>query len=98
MAVIGRPLPTISETTTAFTNVSSTNTSPEKASLGNGLEKVEADPPTADLTSVTYINNNQTTSLSTYKTSHAVKRKPQSATDSKRERKAAKTLAIITGE
>lgn len=38
VTVIGRPLPTISETTTAFTTVSSTNTSPEKGSLANGLE------------------------------------------------------------
>lgn len=30
ITIIGRPLPTISETTTAFTNVSSANTSPEK--------------------------------------------------------------------
>lgn len=38
VTVIGRPLPTLSETTTAFTNVSSTNSSPEKGSLGNGIE------------------------------------------------------------
>ncbi|KAL9703912.1 hypothetical protein quinque_007430 [Culex quinquefasciatus] len=81
VAVIGRPLPTISETTTAFTNVSSANTSPEKGSLGNGLERdrIDVDPPTADLSP------------------SIAKKKNQSATDSKRERKAAKTLAIITG-
>lgn len=42
VTIIGRPLPTISETTTAFTNVSSNNTSPEKTSFANGLD----DPPT----------------------------------------------------
>lgn len=44
VTIIGRPLPTISETTTAFTTVSSTNSSPEKTSFANGLEP---DPPTA---------------------------------------------------
>ncbi|KAG8269915.1 5-hydroxytryptamine receptor [Homalodisca vitripennis] len=91
VGVIGRPLPTISEattttTTTAFTNVSSTNTSPEKGSFGNGLE---ADPPTVDLGSSPYppppVHH------------HPPKRKSKEAADSKRERKAAKTLAIITG-
>lgn len=85
VAVIGRPLPTISETTTAFTTVSSTNTSPEKQPLGNG---VEPDLPTADC-------------LSSYQQTLPypvpVKRKMKEAADSKRERKAAKTLAIITG-
>ncbi|KAL1138169.1 hypothetical protein AAG570_009861 [Ranatra chinensis] len=83
VGVIGRPLPTISEaatttttTTTAFTNLSSANTSPEKGSLGNGIE---ADAPTMDPTSTVH------------------KRKNKEAADSKRERKAAKTLAIITG-
>lgn len=89
VGVIGRPLPTISEattttTTTAFTNVSSTNTSPEKGSFGNGLEP---DPPTMDLGSNPY-------QQTTY---HPPKRKNKEAADSKRERKAAKTLAIITG-
>uniref|UniRef100_A0A0A9WDL6 5-hydroxytryptamine receptor n=3 Tax=Lygus hesperus TaxID=30085 RepID=A0A0A9WDL6_LYGHE len=87
VGVIGRPLPTISEattttTTTAFTNVSSANTSPEKGSYGNG---VEPDLPTCDPGSVVY--------TPVY---HPPKRKKEAA-DSKRERKAAKTLAIITG-
>lgn len=62
VAVIGRPLPTISEattttTTTAFTNVSSTNTSPEKGSYANGLDdRIEMDPPTSDV-SVAYPSN-----------------------------------------
>ncbi|XP_048505316.1 5-hydroxytryptamine receptor-like isoform X2 [Athalia rosae] len=77
VAVIGRPLPTISETTTAFTTVSSTNTSPEKTSYHNGLE---ADPPTMEASPRL-----------------PVSRRKKMAADSKRERKAAKTLAIITG-
>ncbi|XP_015605162.1 5-hydroxytryptamine receptor [Cephus cinctus] len=77
VAVIGRPLPTISETTTAFTTVSSTNTSPEKMSYHNGLE---ADPPTSEAS-----------------LRPPVSRRKKIAADSKRERKAAKTLAIITG-
>ncbi|XP_046467399.1 5-hydroxytryptamine receptor-like isoform X1 [Neodiprion pinetum] len=77
VAVIGRPLPTISETTTAFTTVSSTNTSPEKTSYHNGLE---ADPPTMETSP-----------------RPAISRRKKIAADSKRERKAAKTLAIITG-
>lgn len=97
VAVIGRPLPTISETTTAFTNVSSANTSPEKGSLGNGVERdrIEADPPTADF-STAYPSGQGGASSSSAKPS-IMKKKSQSATDSKRERKAAKTLAIITG-
>ncbi|XP_049867080.1 5-hydroxytryptamine receptor [Pectinophora gossypiella] len=84
VAVIGRPLPTISETTTTgFTNVSSNNTSPEKQSCANGLE---ADPPTTGYGAV---------AAAYYPT--LVRRKPKEAADSKRERKAAKTLAIITG-
>ncbi|KAL0841967.1 hypothetical protein ABMA28_014193 [Loxostege sticticalis] len=84
VAVIGRPLPTISETTTTgFTNVSSNNTSPEKQSCANGLE---ADPPTTGYGAV----------AAAYYPS-LVRRKPKEAADSKRERKAAKTLAIITG-
>ncbi|XP_062698802.1 5-hydroxytryptamine receptor-like isoform X2 [Aedes albopictus] len=95
VAVIGRPLPTISETTTAFTNVSSANTSPEKGSLGNGVERdrIEADPPTADF-STAYPSGPCPSSSSK---PSIMKKKSQSATDSKRERKAAKTLAIITG-
>ncbi|XP_026329544.1 5-hydroxytryptamine receptor-like [Hyposmocoma kahamanoa] len=84
VAVIGRPLPTISETTTTgFTNVSSNNTSPEKQSCVNGLEN---DPPTTGYGAV---------AAAYYPT--LVRRKPKEAADSKRERKAAKTLAIITG-
>ncbi|XP_058838700.1 5-hydroxytryptamine receptor-like isoform X2 [Topomyia yanbarensis] len=96
VAVIGRPLPTISETTTAFTNVSSANTSPEKASFGNGIERdrIEADPPTADI-SMAYPSTGAA-SCSSAKPS-IMKKRSQAATDSKRERKAAKTLAIITG-
>lgn len=92
VAVIGRPLPTISETTTQFTTVSSTHTSPEK-SVGNG---VEPDLPTADI-SMVYAQQ----SSSSYKPSIITRKKTQSSkaqTESKRERKAAKTLAIITGE
>jgi len=84
VAVIGRPLPTISETTTAFTTVSSTNSSPEKHAP-NG---VEADLPTADC----YSSYQQPIPYPL-----PIKRKPKEVADSKRERKAAKTLAIITG-
>ncbi|XP_011500915.1 PREDICTED: 5-hydroxytryptamine receptor-like, partial [Ceratosolen solmsi marchali] len=78
VAVIGRPLPTISETTTtAFTNVSSTNTSPEKTSYHNGLEP---EPSTMEASP-----------------RPAVARRKKVPADSKRERKAAKTLVIITG-
>ncbi|KRT84884.1 G protein-coupled receptor [Oryctes borbonicus] len=83
VTIIGRPLPTISETTTAFTTVSSNNTSPEKTSYPNGLEP---DPPTTTDGGV-----------SCYQPQHPVKRKTKYSADSKRERKAAKTLAIITG-
>ncbi|KAL1377674.1 hypothetical protein pipiens_016100 [Culex pipiens pipiens] len=98
VAVIGRPLPTISETTTAFTNVSSANTSPEKGSLGNGLERdrIDVDPPTADL-SVAYPSGGGCGPGPSSSKPSIAKKKNQSATDSKRERKAAKTLAIITG-
>ncbi|KAJ2952832.1 hypothetical protein O0L34_g7197 [Tuta absoluta] len=85
VAVIGRPLPTMSDatTTTGFTNASSNNTSPEKQSCANGLE---ADPPTTGYGAV---------AAAYYPT--LVRRKPKENADSKRERKAAKTLAIITG-
>lgn len=85
VAVIGRPLPTISETTTAFTTVSSTNTSPEKQPVGNG---VEPDLPTTD-----YMSSYQ----QTVPYPIPIKTRVREAADSKRERKAAKTLAIITG-
>ncbi|XP_034247651.1 5-hydroxytryptamine receptor-like [Thrips palmi] len=90
VGMIGRPLPTISEattttTTTAFTNVSSNNTSPEKTSFANGLE---ADPPTADQLSCSPYSASQ---------HHHYPKRKKEAMDSKRERKAAKTLAIITG-
>lgn len=82
VTIIGRPLPTISETTTAFTTVSSNNTSPEKTSFANGLD----DPPTT------------TDGGASFQPSHyPIKRKVKDSADSKRERKAAKTLAIITG-
>lgn len=99
ITIIGRPLPTISETTTAFTNVSSANTSPEKCSHAqNGpghhqeQQRIEADPPTADTTSV----GGHPYSTPVVKSNHRKKTHSNSA-DSKRERKAAKTLAIITG-
>lgn len=101
VTVIGRPLPTISETTTAFTNLSSTNTSPEKGSYGNGVEKnkdrsnVENDPPTAELSIANYPSSAGATTTSVRTT--ISRRKNQNSADSKRERKAAKTLAIITG-
>jgi hypothetical protein len=81
-------LPTISETTTAFTNLSS-NTSPEKESYGNGLNKIESDLPTCDVSSVGFQGGSPVR--------NPIRRKPQGSTDSKRERKAAKTLGIITG-
>lgn len=83
VTIIGRPLPTISETTTAFTTVSSNNSSPEKTSFANGLE---ADLPTTTDCSISYQPQH-----------YPVKRKSRDSADSKRERKAAKTLAIITG-
>lgn len=86
ITVIGRPLPTISETTTAFTTVSSTNTSPEKGSFANGLEP-EAPTVTDCNISPSYQQQHH----------YPTKRKPKDSADSKRERKAAKTLAIITG-
>lgn len=112
-------LPTISEattttTTTAFTNVSSTNTSPEKCSYGNGLdERIEIDPPTDNI-SVAYPSNISCPphpNPASWKKPPVVnkdpkqfkpsilKKKTPTANDmsSKRERKAAKTLAIITG-
>lgn len=123
VAVIGRPLPTISEatttttTTTAFTNVSSTNTSPEKVSYGNGLdERIEIDAPTCDV-SISYPSNiscpphpkpsawkkkkRGTSAFGQADTKckpSILKKKTPTANDnsSKRERKAAKTLAIIT--
>ncbi|XP_063697062.1 5-hydroxytryptamine receptor-like, partial [Culicoides brevitarsis] len=94
VAVIGRPLPTISETTTQFTTVSSTHTSPEK-SCGNGVDKIEADLPTADI-SMVYAQQSASQKPSIILRN----KKPHSnkaQTESKRERKAAKTLAIITG-
>lgn len=117
-------MPTISEattttTTTAFTNVSSTNTSPEKCSYGNGLDdRIEIDQPTSDNISVAYPSNvsappHYSNIPATWKKPHGpplqnkdAKSKPSilkkktpavNDTSSKRERKAAKTLAIITG-
>ncbi|XP_039301137.1 5-hydroxytryptamine receptor-like, partial [Nilaparvata lugens] len=97
VGVIGRPLPTISEatttttTTTAFTNVSSANTSPEKGSFGNGLE---ADPPTCDP-----MSSIGPTAGANYSQPPPLKQRkqPKESAETKRERKAAKTLAIITG-
>nr|CAH7762061.1 unnamed protein product [Callosobruchus chinensis] len=83
VTVIGRPLPTISETTTAFTTVSSAQSSPEKTSFANGLEaELQRSAPSASATAAAVVQ---------------VKRKARDGADSKRERKAAKTLAIITG-
>ncbi|XP_017775697.1 PREDICTED: 5-hydroxytryptamine receptor-like [Nicrophorus vespilloides] len=88
VTIIGRPLPTISETTTtAFTNVSSNNTSPEKTSCANGLD----DPPT------TTDGGGGGPGCYQQPQHYPVKRKVKDSADSKRERKAAKTLAIITG-
>jgi 5-hydroxytryptamine receptor 1 len=116
-------LPTISEattttTTTAFTNVSSTNTSPEKCSYANGLDdRIEVDPPTDNI-SVAYPSNVScpphplpaswkkpprgppisAKDQNKFKPSILKKKTPTvDNTSSKRERKAAKTLAIITG-
>ncbi|CAB3362050.1 Hypothetical predicted protein [Cloeon dipterum] len=84
--VMCRPPPTVSETT-AFTTVSSTNTSPEKTSATNGLAP---DPPTMDgLSGVS--------PQPAHQHNHAKRKAKAAAADSKRERKAAKTLAIITG-
>ncbi|GLV36012.1 5-hydroxytryptamine (serotonin) receptor 1B [Carabus blaptoides fortunei] len=90
VTIIGRPLPTISENTTAFTTVSSNNsnnTSPEKTSFANGLEPDM--PTTTDCGLAAYHHQ-------PYQP-YQLKRKPKDTADSKRERKAAKTLAIITG-
>ncbi len=87
VTVIGRPLPTISETTTAFTNISSANTSPEKCSY-NGVDRIEADAITTDNASMSYPAPVMKSTI---------RKKAQNSADSKRERKAAKTLAIITG-
>ncbi|XP_046391017.1 5-hydroxytryptamine receptor-like [Ischnura elegans] len=93
LVVVGRPLPTISEattttTTTAFTNVSSANTSPEKTSFANGLQP---DPPTQ-----TDFGDVSPQVRGPHHHHHKPRRNKDSA-DTKRERKAAKTLAIITG-
>ncbi|XP_026464428.1 5-hydroxytryptamine receptor-like [Ctenocephalides felis] len=87
VTVIGRPLPTLSETTTAFTNVSSTNSSPEKGSLGNGIEPEAITADYSQQYGQQYQKYQQ----------RVIKRKSRDAADSKRERKAAKTLVIITG-
>ncbi|XP_072160346.1 5-hydroxytryptamine receptor isoform X2 [Bemisia tabaci] len=99
IGVIGQPLPTISEltttTTTAMTNVSSANSSPEKGSFGNGLE--EDAPPTVNGPSLpTLVPPSPLPPPLKPPPPPPPKRKKESA-DSKRERKAAKTLAIITG-
>lgn len=83
--VMCRPPPTVSETT-AFTTVSSTNTSPEKTSAANGLQP---DPVTMD--GVSGVSPQPPSH------SHAKRKAHKAAAESKRERKAAKTLAIITG-
>lgn len=104
ITIIGRPLPTISETTTAFTNVSSANTSPEKCSqanqpTGGDRAAVQDDPPTADYVSAgggCYPMPPSQPSAHQQQQQQKSARKKLAA-DSKRERKAAKTLAIITG-
>lgn len=68
---------TTTTNTTALTNASSPNTSPEKTSYHNGLDP---DPSTMDASPRPVVH-----------------RRKKIAADSKRERKAAKTLAIITG-
>lgn len=67
----------VAETTTAFTTVSSTNTSPEKTSHHHELHP---DPVSVDVSP-----------------RPIAARKKKVASESKREKKAAKTLAIITG-
>lgn len=70
----------ISETTTtAFTNASSSNTSPEKTPNHNGLEPEIS------------------TTMEASPQPRPIRRKKVTGPDSKRERKAAKTLVIITG-
>ncbi|XP_049958043.1 5-hydroxytryptamine receptor-like [Schistocerca serialis cubense] len=91
VTVIGRPLPTISETTTAFTTVSSNNSSPEKGSVANGLE------PDAPTVTDCALPAAYQAPLAVAGVTSVVRRKPKDSADSKRERKAAKTLAIITG-
>lgn len=104
-------LPTISEattttttTTTAFTNVSSTNASPEKCSADNEPSVVYSStagypppPPFHDNSKLTVLQASQP-KKNRMKPS-ILKRKTANSNDSgsKRERKAAKTLAIITG-
>lgn len=103
-------LPTISEattttttTTTAFTNVSSTNASPEKCSADNEPSVVFSStanyappPPFQENSKLKILQSGP--KKNRLKPS-ILKRKTQSSNDSgsKRERKAAKTLAIITG-
>lgn len=78
--------------------MSSTNTSPEKGSYGNGIE---ADPTTMDIGSTSYQQYSSSHHHHAHHHQqhhhHPPKRKSKEAADSKRERKAAKTLAIITG-
>lgn len=111
ITIIGRPLPTISETTTAFTNISSANTSPEKSATGHAQQPpqpqpaqhhlqtagagviVQDDPTTAEYVSA----GNYLPSKSISSAASRSKKTHSNTADSKRERKAAKTLAIITG-
>ncbi|KAL9703911.1 hypothetical protein quinque_007429 [Culex quinquefasciatus] len=77
---------------------SSANTSPEKGSLREraGAGPIDVDQPTADLP-VAYPSGGGCGRGTVLSKPSIAKKKNQSATDSKRERKAAKTLAIITG-
>jgi 5-hydroxytryptamine receptor 1 len=111
-------LPTISEatttttTTTAFTNLSSTNASPEKCSYDNeqsvAFNSTTSYPPYPAESSTNKLKMKQSSSCPKTNQQHnkknklkpsILKRKNQNSNDSgsKRERKAAKTLAIITG-
>lgn len=113
VTMMGRPLPTISEmttTTTAFTNVSSTNTTPEKTAYGNGLEQQQTGQSPAGVSPQPQPPPPQQHQLlqpqqppsSMQQVQQSQRRTPDlrqrvATLDSKRERKAAKTLAIITG-
>lgn len=88
-------------TTTAFTNVSSTNTSPEKTSFHNGLEP---EPSTTMDGAISPGGGggggggrSATTKATTAKHQSRSGGRKKIAADSKREKKAAKTLLIITG-
>ncbi|XP_023314607.1 5-hydroxytryptamine receptor-like isoform X2 [Trichogramma pretiosum] len=99
VAVIGRPLPTISAetTTTVFTNVSSNNTSPERTSYHHHHHN-QADQQLQPDMSSTQLDASSPGGRPYGATSTTTQaRRKKIAADSRRERKAAKTLFIITG-